>query len=159
MKKYLVLLILATIISLSFIGCESLVGYEGMAQSIIGFEYVFTSHTLKRSTGNSFNCEIDTLFNSPVYKQYHIGAASGYPQTQVEGLSKGDTLTIYCYEYFFTDTADKSTEDHVNYFKNNYKNDEYYYKDSVVIIGPSFIYNYALNGDTLKLTVVNSMCP
>lgn len=158
MKKYLVSLLLAVMASVSLISCGYPTGYEGREQKIIGFEYKFNSNTIKLSEDDGEICNAFYIYDSPGYRQYTD--TDGLPILRADSLAEGDTLIIYGYKYWFTDSKDKSNTWHEDYFNNNYKKYEHYYMDSVVIVGPSKIFEYHLGlYDVFSLTEVNSLCP
>lgn len=163
MKKYLLALSLTVLVSISLISCDlpSLYGYQGLEQVIYGHQYEFTSDSLIISEGNSLYCDIHTIYNSPMFEYEETDK---YPYYRVQAIADGDTLIIYGYKYQFTDTEDKSTEWHENYFKHNYDkisedNTYIFDKDSVLIIGPSEVQKYRMGLHYLELETVESLCP
>jgi len=162
MKKHITTLLLTALVSIGLISCDGINFYtnEGTDRDVVGFKYEFNSDRLKLSVDDDDpRCKVFYVVDSPVYKQYiyHSSYYRDIPTFRVDSLSSGDTLTIYCYATHFGMNDPEVIQDKIDYFRRYHRSP----RDSVVIVGPSPIYQYRLEdwGDTLSLTEVNSLCP
>lgn len=164
MKKYLVLLILTVTVSVSLMSCDPFADYGAEDEPIVvvGFEYKYTTpYALLRLSKEEVNkvCKAFNVIDYPAYRQYDYNKMGGLStKFRVGNLVKGAKLTIYCYRYQFTPTSDESYHDKLNYFRDNHK---LHLLDSVVIVGPSPVYEYYTKewSDTLYIKEVDGLCP
>lgn len=161
MKKYLVLTVV--LISVLFVsGCDFGMGYEAPPMEVLRFEYKSSPEpfNLRLSLRESNVCTFIDL-NVPFRSQQYVSAAHNYTYGFiVDSIPEGDILTILCYRYVFSADSEEEHDNYLKYFNANYLE---HFTDSVVISGPSPIYEYHLNTDhdinKLLLTEVDSLCP